>query len=390
MMMPSSPRPVQSVPIERLQNDKTVYAFANQTTCTARPSFRYNDPRFVFVFTVTFTPGRDYHMKGHFKCTAAVESLVTIGGWAGAILILISPQEKGHPRCFDQQRLRKLTDNEHIYIVEVPILGKTARGKVHNMRGKPGMFEFAADLFHNDPVLSKVEVAIFHDCDVIWAKPGCVYDNMARSGIDAVEALGFGPDKTLIHTGGPYIEGCANKEEKGEKMQMEDVQKMLKFKPASVSEFWIGDATLAKDWNRRFPCSRNIHPGKMIAHRKWSNFTLSNWGKEMDRCKDPKGCGFGNYKDYDSLCRVMHYYPKLVRVWPPPSQEWGEHMFNPQFPGCSNHLTYFGRCRAWGHVAARRFLDALCLNELRPPASSIMCGGPGDHKEIMSRCQALA
>mmetsp|Transcript_33983 Transcript_33983/g.65709 ORF Transcript_33983/g.65709 Transcript_33983/m.65709 type:complete len:187 (+) Transcript_33983:86-646(+) len=173
-----------------------------------------------------------------------------------------------------------------------------------------------------------------------------------------------------------------------EKIQMRDIVKMYNYPPAKVSDFWLGEGKLAKDWNKRFPCSDNIHPGKMIAHIKWSNFTLREWGQEMDRCTNDEGCAFGNFKDYDSLCRVMHYFPREVRVWPPPSPEWGEHMFNPHFPGCSNHLTYHGRCRAWGHEPARQFLDALCLHELRPPASSIMCGGPGDSREIMGRCQA--
>lgn len=147
----------------------------------------FNDNKTAFVFGATGI----YSTTELFKCTSAIESLVKIGGWSGDIYLLIDDTT-----CLDRKLIASIP-NPNIHII--PFTGETDDSNKHNkhqqlrhLQGMPNLNETAVNqrrmLFNSQPfersmaikthildyVKPNIETAIWYDCDVIFALPGCV------------------------------------------------------------------------------------------------------------------------------------------------------------------------------------------------------------------------
>lgn len=166
--------------------ETTVIRYQVEHTTHIKPQFLYNDNKTAFVFGATGV----HATTELFKCTSAIESLVKIGGWSGDVYLLIDDTS-----CLDPKLMASIP-NSNIHVV--PIIDEWSRRRLHDMpnhnRERSGeVFLRRRRLLNNnnaaaqpieqssaikthilDYVEPKIELAIWYDCDVIFALPGCV------------------------------------------------------------------------------------------------------------------------------------------------------------------------------------------------------------------------
>eukprot|EP00756_Hemistasia_phaeocysticola_P066356 Hpha_TRINITY_DN9176_c0_g1::TRINITY_DN9176_c0_g1_i1::g.94601::m.94601 len=262
------------------------------------------------------TGWRRYYMpRNYFKCLAAVESLVKVAGWAGDTYLLTN---RGNP-CFDQERISDLVEGiPGVRVLKIlddddPLTTSTAGGGL-----KVDMFKYLPE---------HVETVVWHDCDVVFARPDCLREMLADPPkFNSTHRFYYGADSDKIPPG------------------------------------------------RRTPM--NVHVGAFIAHRKWSKPVLDAWRAELKPQKI----------DYECLISAFAHHPEVERVSHAAPRRWLDHFFNREpvhtsslmgLPwdrsphvrkgeGCVNHITGM-RCRT-PEVGPKiaPFLGSLCLSTFGP------------------------
>lgn len=162
--------------------ETTVIKYQVEHTTHIKPQFLHNDNKTAFVFGATGV----YSTTELFKCISAIESLVKIGGWSGDIYLLIDDTS-----CLDP-KLMASVPNANIHVV--PITDEWTRRRLHgapyrddsdithrrllnnNNAAAPKSIQHSAAIKTHilDYVNPNIEVALWYDCDVIFARPGCV------------------------------------------------------------------------------------------------------------------------------------------------------------------------------------------------------------------------
>jgi len=298
----------------------TTHKFAQQ--CIVQPRKRYDGGgQFGFVFSAT-----DRYAAGMaYRCVAAIESLVKIGGWSGPIYMMVGPKGRD---CLDQAHLRKVTGSDNVHVVHefysvlrgMPtVYSELPRhffpGSAKSVKG--AMIDIVG-LLHGEGINGTKasgpppEVLIFHDCDKVVARTGCI-EEMVRV------PLPFGPEKRF------YVS------------HMEP--KCIRAK------------------NGTGPCGNNLHAGVVAVHREWSLPIARAWALEQLR--------HGKRYDRHTLWEAWNNSrsPDGKTEWkmaslPPVYQD---SMWNVELPpSCINHVSG-GRCKDAGQKRARTFMRSLCL-----------------------------
>jgi hypothetical protein len=344
-------RPVAFYGLSKALPGSKTYKYKKE--CVPPPKRQYDaDGRVGFVFSAT-----DRYAQGMaYRCVAAIESLVRVGGWSGPVYLMAN---RGH-QCLDAQHLRHVTGSPNVHVVH----------EFYNvLRGMPSVFPDLPRSFYPGsaksvkgamidivgmlhgggipqplpPELSEVDrggpstknvtapgpppdVLIFHDCDKVVARAGCI-EEMLRV------PLPFGPDKRF------YVS------------HME---------PRCI-----------RANNGTGPCGDNLHAGVVAVHRTWSLPLARAWahaqlvnGKRYDRHTLWDTWNSSRARDGSAERFKMVSLPAIYQ-----DSMWD----SSKPPACINHVSG-GRCKAAGQKRARKFMRSLCLrarpNERCPHGST--------------------
>lgn len=307
------------------------HSFKYRMECVSQPAAgeRYDaGGRVGFVFSAT----ERYAQGMAYRCVAAIESLVRVGGWSGPVYLMASKGEA----CLDEAHLREVTGSPNVYVVHD--FYAALRGMPGVFPGLPRAFDCGAAKAVKGAMLDIVgrlhsaagiggraapgappDVLIYHDCDKVVAKPGCIAE-MLRA------PLAFGADRRFY-----------------------------------VSHM---EPRCARANNETGPCGDGLHTGVVAAHRRWSAPLARAWALAQLR----------NGKQYDrhtlwatwNRSRAHDGSTDLPITSLPPAYQ--DSMWNFKLPpACINHVSG-GRCKAAGQKRARAFMRSLCLRA-RPHAA---------------------
>lgn len=162
------------------------HSFKYRMECVSQPAAgeRYDaGGRVGFVFSAT----ERYAQGMAYRCVAAIESLVRVGGWSGPVYLMASKGEA----CLDEAHLREVTGSPNVYVVHD--FYAALRGMPGVFPGLPRAFDCGAAKAVKGAMLDIVgrlhsaagiggraapgappDVLIYHDCDKVVAKPGCI------------------------------------------------------------------------------------------------------------------------------------------------------------------------------------------------------------------------
>jgi len=300
-----------------------VESFKYEMACVRHPARaeRFDaGGRVGFVFSAT-----DRYAQGMaYRCVAAVESLVRIGGWSGPVYLMASRGRE----CLDEEHLRRVTGSDNVHVVHdfytvlrgmadiFPNLPRSFYpGSAKSVKG--AMVDIVARL-HSTGIDGRVargappDVLIYHDCDKVVAQPACIAQMLRVP-------LPFGPDKRFYTS---HMEPRCFRANNG-----------------------------------TGPCGDNLHAGVVAVHRTWSLPLARAWAHAQ----------LVNGKRYDrhtlwaawNGSRANDGSTKWSMVSLPPVYQ--DSMWDYELPpSCINHVSG-GRCKAAGQKRARAFMRSLCL-----------------------------
>lgn len=301
-----------------------VKTFKYRMECVGQPSAaeRYGaDGRVGFVFSAT-----DRYAQGmSYRCVAAIESLVRVGGWSGPVYLMVSRGKE----CLDEGHLRQVTGSQNVHVVHdfytvlrgmpnvFPDLPRSFYpGSAKSVKGAMidivGLLHSEAGIDGRTAPGPPPDVLIYHDCDKVVARPGCIADMLRVP-------LPFGPDKRFY-----------------------------------VSHM---EPRCFRANNGTGPCGDNLHAGVVAVHRRWSLPLARAWALAQ----------LVNGKRYDrhtlwaawNGSRALDGSTDMAMVSLPPVYQ--DSMWNYELPpSCINHVSG-GRCKAAGQKRARTFMRSLCL-----------------------------
>jgi hypothetical protein len=312
--------------------------FKYELQCAARPERQFDAGGKVgFVFSATDR----YATAMAYRCVAAIESLVRVGGWSGPVYLMTNKGQE----CLDESHLRRVSGSVNVHVVNdfysvlramgdvfpnlprsfSPGSAKSVKGAMIDIVGKlhsaggieigPSSRERAAG--QSAPTVLRApgeapDVLIFHDCDKVVARTGCIEEMLSVP-------LPFGPEKRFY-----------------------------------VSHM---EPNCIRANNGSGPCGDNLHAGVVAVHRKWSLPIARAWahkqllnGKRYDRHTLWDAWNSSRGRDGATAWR-MASLPAIYQ----------DSMWDASKPAaCINHVSG-GRCVAAGQKRARAFMRSLCL-----------------------------
>lgn len=329
---PPPPEPITltstgCVPRAQLRLERTPDAHGWLGGRTQRPTVG-----FVIGCTGKYSRGWSY------RCVAAIESLVLIGGWYGPVYLL---SDSG--TCFDEGRLRALTGSAQIHVVTDVFsrLGAEVSTLLvqHEAGGRGGALK--ALMHEVVPAEGAPEILVWHDADHVFAVPGCV----ARMVRDV--PLHFHAGQRLLV--GRWVQRC------------------IKCKKNC-------------GYHGGGRCGERVHIGTLASHREWSRELMRDWTRRL--IAEP------TIADYIPLWEAVKANHTPVAELPAEFKDifWNARPDNDTrtMRACINHVSG-GRCAANGKLEnglhkIRDFFSSLCLPVyFTSPERNAECKMPEPH-----------